>query len=297
MLFAVLAAGRPGIVMKQENRSATTRSAPPTGKVTAVALRQSPRAQLMVTASGSGTIVVESAAQRVTRSVTPGDHVEFIDLPQMSSSVTVGMEGSKQFWTLKRRQGWPIIEVRAELSAAESRVVEVYARRRPSGDGSIRVAIVNSLEAAANNPAVIVPTRSSTPPQTALSVSDHPVTRSVRWDQLKEMQITPAAPKGWQSVLRSGDQPLVALREEPARQVWLGFQSADFSTRADFVIFWTNLLDWAGQGGEAFEAIPPEPVAIEPPRDPSRRSLSGECLLIALGCAVLSAALWPKVSA
>jgi hypothetical protein len=46
--------------------------------------------------------------------------------------------------------------------------------------------------------------------------------------------------------VRSGERALVSVREQPARQIWIGFNSPTFARSADFVIFWTDVFDWLG---------------------------------------------------
>jgi hypothetical protein len=36
--------------------------------------------------------------------------------------------------------------------------------------------------------------------------------------------------------------------------VWVGFDSTDFAGQAQFVVFWTNVFDWVGEGGETFSS-------------------------------------------
>jgi hypothetical protein len=56
---------------------------------------------------------------------------------------------------------------------------------------------------------------------------------------------------------------LVAVRDTPVRQVWVGFRSPEFPTLKDFVIFWTNVFDWTGQGGDEFDSTPVQMIGPE----------------------------------
>src|SRR6185437_510223 len=53
-----------------------------------------------------------------------------------------------------------------------------------------------------------------------------------------------------------GDRILAAYRTEPHRAVWIGFDSPAWERTPDFVIFWANLLDWVGAGGQGYISHP-----------------------------------------
>jgi hypothetical protein len=72
---------------------------------------------------------------------------------------------------------------------------------------------------------------------------------------LKDARLGAAAPAGFTPVVSIGDRVAVAVRETP-RQAWVAIESATFPRRADYVVFWTNLFDWLGQGGDAFVSHP-----------------------------------------
>ena len=46
------------------------------------------------------------------------------------------------------------------------------------------------------------------------------------------------------------------MREEPSRQIWFALDAPAFPRRGDYVVFWTNVFDWLGRGGDAFVAHP-----------------------------------------
>jgi hypothetical protein len=49
----------------------------------------------------------------------------------------------------------------------------------------------------------------------------------------------------------------VAVREEPIRAVWVGFDpGGEWARSSDYVVFWADVLSWAGAGGERFAAHP-----------------------------------------
>jgi hypothetical protein len=65
-----------------------------------------------------------------------------------------------------------------------------------------------------------------------------------------------AAPAGagWTPVLWAGERPLVAVRESPARQAWVGLDTDGWANRPEYVVFWTAVFDWVAQGGESYAA-------------------------------------------
>src|SRR5207249_6533909 len=50
------------------------------------------------------------------------------------------------------------------------------------------------------------------------------------------------------------DKAAIAVREAPARQIWMGLSTQKLATSPEFVILWTNIFDWVGGGGEEFVA-------------------------------------------
>jgi hypothetical protein len=58
----------------------------------------------------------------------------------------------------------------------------------------------------------------------------------------------PVPSGGWTTLVHRGDQVWLAVREAPARQVWMGFDAPEWTRTPDFVVFWASLFDWLGQG-------------------------------------------------
>jgi hypothetical protein len=97
-----------------------------------------------------------------------------------------------------------------------------------------------------------------------LHVVDHPIAANGDWTKTIQDAKSAKPQAGWQPIVLVGEHVLVAVREMPARQVWIGFESPEFSHSSDFVIFWTNVLDWVGHGGDAYVANGPFAVPIPP---------------------------------
>ncbi len=81
-------------------------------------------------------------------------------------------------------------------------------------------------------------------------------TEGVNWDDvLADATAAHVGPEGdWEPVVSAGKFVLVAIREHPVRQVWIGFQAAGFSDRADFVVFWSEIFNWLGKAGPVYSA-------------------------------------------
>jgi hypothetical protein len=232
-----------------------------------VAAREHPTPQVMVTIRNQSSfrnapLTVASAGQTRTKTISlpekPAEQAHFIDLPALGSlvQVSVSVPGDELLadnaaW-LVRQRAWPHIETRILLSPELERIVQVYAKHRPAGKGATRVAITDRADL--SEPAVVVASRPdhAVAADVQLSVAPHPITQHVDWKPLPDMKLAPAPGAGWQPVVSAGDRPLVAVREAPARQVWVGFSSESFARTPDFVAFWTNVFDWPGQADEQF---------------------------------------------
>jgi hypothetical protein len=94
---------------------------------------------------------------------------------------------------------------------------------------------------------------------------DHPITREVR-DWPDDATLAPPPGEGWQPIVTANGRPCVAVRQWPARQVWIGFDSATFARRPDFVVFWTNVFDWLA-GEDEYTSEPVRPLSSEWQRD------------------------------
>lgn len=189
----------------------------------------------------------------------------FVDVPKLGKVIRAELKAEDELpadnvaW-LVREQAWPIVEARTPLRAEVQRMVELYARQRPSGAGSKRVAIVAAgEETPTNEPAVVLAMPSSEVPGESsgdeVKVVDHAVTQAVQdWSGAMKGATLAAEPTGaeWASVVSVGGKTAVAVRAAGARQVWVGFENPRFGQSANFVIFWTNVLTWVGEGGDTF---------------------------------------------
>lgn len=251
---------------------------PPTGAIedvgiSAMAARVTPRSQVMVRVLNqsrrtAATLRIESDGD-VTEMplVLPNRGEErnyFVDVPKLGDTIAASLDvqddlpADDRAW-LVRSSAWPAIEPRVPLSKADQRMIDVYARHRPPAANSPRVIITNDVARLAEGDRAIILApgadiqRSSGP----LLVKDHPITQDVDWQKMEITGATPA-PDEWDPLVTVDGQAIVAVRTEPARQVWIGFDLDAWAAKPQFVIFWTNVVDWVGQGEEHFTSEPVE---------------------------------------
>jgi hypothetical protein len=113
----------------------------------------------------------------------------------------------------------------------------------------------------AGEPGVVVTpvARGATPGATSAppEVRDHPITRGVTWADVGAPAVAgDGPPAGWTPVVSAGGQVWIAVREQPIRAVWIGFETADWARSAEFVVFCANVFNWGGAGGERFASYP-----------------------------------------
>jgi hypothetical protein len=165
---------------------------------------------------------------------------------------------------LARQGAPPRLEPRSHLPDALSHMIEVYKKTRPPTDGSAIIAVTTQRADLGAEPAVIVETPSASSPDSGEpTITTHPVTASVDWlAALHAVSIALAPPEGFSPLVTVAGRVAVAYRDEPARQIWVGFDSSTFPRTPDYVIFWSNVFTWLGGGVGTFVA---HPVAIIAP--------------------------------
>jgi hypothetical protein len=251
-----------------------------------VAVRASPRPQVMVAVRNAKELParpeVTSAGLTVTKndvlSYGPPDDrgYTFLDLQALGDVIEVRLAADDAFeadnvaW-LVREGNWPRIEPRAPLPAELARMVDVYKWSRPASEASPRVAIVDdvsnlspggSAAVIAAPDAPIQPAGADTDDTVQAEVSPHPVTRNLETGlRLPMVRVASSPPPDWTPVVRFGERVAVAVRDEPARQVWVGFDSPDWPRRPEYVVFWTNVFDWlGGSAGSEYRGYPIAPL-------------------------------------
>ncbi|HEV8290939.1 MAG TPA: hypothetical protein VGP94_03415, partial [Tepidisphaeraceae bacterium] len=204
----------------------------------------------------------ENARQEAELPATGQVREYFLPFDPRAKVVRVEIDAADDFAAdnsafLVRRGSWPILEPRTPLFAELARLVEKYSKLRPPGDESKRIAIVSAQDAGAD-PQIIFGNLGS-PATGEATVADHPLTKSlekVDWQQLAADGIAEPAGDGWKSLVGVGGKAAIAVREAPARQVWMGLKTQPIANTPEFVILWSNIFDWVGEGGEEFVAQP-----------------------------------------
>ncbi|HTW93550.1 MAG TPA: hypothetical protein VMD30_02075 [Tepidisphaeraceae bacterium] len=156
------------------------------------------------------------------------------------------------FWAV-RRQSWPRLEIRSPLDPAIQRIASVYQRHRPTSDNSQLLPITASDT---SGPCVLLPAPAALKRTVtgALTVEPSPITDGVDFSQLAFNCTAAELPPDddWNTLIRCGGHPLVAVATTPSRKVWIGFHCPQWSSTPDFVVFWTKVFDWAGQGADVY---------------------------------------------
>lgn len=235
-----------------------------------MAARQTPRPQLMLRLRNDSSPAIAQLRTRVDgalidqRSVTlplPGEHRDFfVDLPVVGRVVEASLDVEDDLiadnWSaLVRQRRWPSIELRSPVPAPVARVIDRYRKLRPARSDSVGVAVLNDAsQLPPDRPAVIVPAATEiNEAEGELLVAPHPLTRYVdRWPRGGGA----VPPEQWEPIVRRGDAVMVAVEPSRPRRVWVNLALERWSATADFVVFWTNVFNWAGEGGEDYVAQP-----------------------------------------
>ena len=245
--------------------------------ITTLSARESPSPQVMVTVRNDSPLVtaelhVSSAGQDVMRRIdlpSPGKESRvFVDLPRFGDvieaklAVADDMEADDAAWLVREARP-PRVEVRAALPDTLRRMVEVYSKAKPPRDGSPVIAVVSRREDLLSGDVGVIVESPALQNKAAgdLRIADDPLAAVVNWrEAVAEASVSLTPPEGWKPLVKVGDRMLVAAREAPGRQVWVGFDAPQWPRSADFVVFWTNVFDWLGGPGKEFMSYP---VAIQ----------------------------------
>jgi hypothetical protein len=243
--------------------------------ITLLAARSGPRAQVIVRVRNASEqdrreLRVSSAGREAVRTLdlprSPEETRDyFIDLEALDDVVKAELTGGDDFvgddvaW-LVRVGAAPRIEPRGTIPPELKRMIEVYASANPPGVEGTAALVVRDAAALAPTAAgvVLAEATAAVPAGAPAEVRPHPVTRDTRWPFREPVRL--AAPPGgdWSTVVSVGGRPAVAVREAPARQVWVGIESEQWPRTPEYVVLWANVFDWLGGGGRRYVAHPPE---------------------------------------
>jgi hypothetical protein len=285
-------------------------------RIESISVRSGPTTQAMIRSVNQSDLTAGKLNVRAGSSVVseivdlPGrDQARnyFVDLPAWASAIDAEISAGSIEHHLQAigGAGWPIVEGRGLLPPELMRMIEVYSRHRTASRGSKRIAVVAASEnVSPDEPvAILMDSRSGILARSAgpVIVHDSPLTRSVDWDRaLAGVKVESPPSAGWRPLVSCAGVAVVAAREKPFRQVWVGFSSDEFGHQADFVIFWSNVFSWLGDGGEDYQAVSSPGPAIRAMAASAESGvpLAGPLFLGALAMMILSALAWkaPKVT-
>lgn len=235
-----------------------------------LAARATPRAQAMVrvrnqSSFSDATLTVRSGdasrSQTIKLPERDGQQDFFIDLPRLGQIIQATLELTDDLpidnvaW-LVRRRSWPKIDRLDPLPPEVQRMVEVYRKNRPSGQGSTTVVLASQVaHLSANVPGIALagelPAAPADPAQ--LKITAHELTRDLDWKALAVAGPVAGAPPGeWTPLVTAGDRVLLAVRDA-TREVFLGIDPRAVADSEQFVVLWGKLFDWAGRGGELYD--------------------------------------------
>jgi hypothetical protein len=227
-----------------------------------LAVRAAPSPQAMVrlindSPALGATLRVTGDADRVSVDLPPRGQWKncFVDLTSapdlVEASVRPGgdIDADDRAWAVRAR-AWPRLESAGPLAPELQRMIDVYRADRPAGNDSSTVVIASSESSA---PAVLL-NDCTLPPAGPAQWTPGPITDGLDWNTaLNQARLTARQPDAtWQRLVWIGDHVLLAIRQQPARQVWIGFRSTAWAATPDFVLFWSNVFNWVGQGQDRY---------------------------------------------
>jgi hypothetical protein len=308
MMFAIVGAARP-VVMRAPRTAEIKPTTQPTQNawISAVAARAAPRAQVMIRVANDSDLPraelkVGDRRQPVEFPPRGQEKNYFVDLERADAVIETELLANDDVpadnrATLTRRQAWPLVQASGDLPPEVRRIIDAYAKLRPAGEMSAPVIVTSTPR---SRPAIVVAQIGNPLPAGPVHVEDHPVTAHVDWSKAIANAWVAAAPAGenWRPIVSVGERTLVAVREAPARQVWIGFGSETWPQSSDFVICYTNALDWAGQGGDVYDAVLAKgapasaPSVRDVPSGTKAIELGSWLMIVAMGMVFLGAVLW-----
>jgi hypothetical protein len=248
--------------------------------IVSLSARRSPTAQLMLRVRNDSEFTStmlkidvdgNESLRRIELPLRGQEKTYFIDVPAIADRVVAELQVDDDIAIDNRatvivKQSWPAIETSGALPDEVRRVIDAYSKLRPADASSPRMRVTTDTSSTAG-PAVIVALGKEILGGAVLDVKEHPINESVDWKSAPaDFTGTPAPDgEGWRPIVSAGSTPMVAVRDAPTRQVWIGGWSDTFARTSKFVIFWTNVLDWVGRGGESFQTQATAAVPIPEP--------------------------------
>ena len=153
------------------------------------------------------------------------------------------------------------LSIESDLPASVQKLAGVYTKDRPAADDALLVFIraassdVLHKDGWEKTAGMWV---SDEPGETGLTadlVRPHAITRNVNAWPFSES--SSSAPAGFVPLVSAGKNDLVAVRDEPARQVWVSGDFRQWEKQIAFVVFFANALEWIVQQKQQYAAVEP----------------------------------------
>jgi len=191
----------------------------------------------------------ESARQQVELGKPAEVRDYFFPIEAGAKVVRVQLDGKDDFagddvGFLVRRGSWPRIEARIPVFAELERFIEKYSKVRVASAESKGVAIGDEIILGKVGAGV----------SGKASVADHAVMRElgkVDWGAMAADGVAELPEGGgWEVLVKVSEKAVLAVKNGPVRQVWVGVSTQKMASSPEFVILWSNIFDWVGEGGE-----------------------------------------------
>ncbi len=125
----------------------------------------------------------------------------------------------------------------------------------------------------------------------AITTTPHLLTAHVQsWPNAS----TSPTPDGFVPIVSRGGKAILAVRNEPVRQVWLNGNVDAWSSTSDFVVFFADAFDWLGAKHQPADAGQDADVSVESrPAPAGDLPLAPFCLIVAIALCTVAAAVFP----
>jgi hypothetical protein len=156
---------------------------------------------------------------------------------------------------LARERSFPKITTTSNVNPEVQRVIKAFQKSHPpeANSQTLLIASANSPEPTAD---VTIASSLEPVPQSTIDITTHAITANLTVTSLSKLSAAASAPKDWLPLLRAGGRTLLAIRDTPRRQVWIGFTADNFAATADFVVLWTNILNWLSNSSDEYTSNP-----------------------------------------
>jgi hypothetical protein len=190
------------------------------------------------------------AAERVVMidPIAPGNSADrFVAIEGMPAWIEFTLNGNDGYAPddtarLAQAAGGATLVVGAGLPASVGRIARAYERARGVGSRPVLLTRDTSFTGDAVVLGSVAPADLIEP-----KVSPHTITEGVDWP--RRMATPTSAPPGdaWIVVASANMQPILAVRETPARQVWMALDEATLAQSVEFAVLWTNAIDFVSR--------------------------------------------------